>query len=166
MVSAVFCFLLASERQMEILTKNFSSFSFCKNNNNNNILQVLYGRRQRPSEPSRHPRLKRRHIGPVSLFLFSSLSLHPEYSLKIKKKPEILSDFPVSSSFSGLPYFRIFETTPAPTVRPPSRIAKRKPSSIATGAISFAVIVMLSPGITISVPSGSSIEPVTSVVRK
>ena len=30
-------------------------------------------------------------------------------------------------------YFKIFVTTPAPTVRPPSRIAKRNPSSIATG---------------------------------
>ena len=30
---------------------------------------------------------------------------------------------------------KIFATTPAPTVRPPSRIAKRRPSSIAIGAI-------------------------------
>ncbi len=57
-------------------------------------------------------------------------------------------------------------TTPAPTVRPPSRMAKRRPCSIAMGAISSTSIVMLSPGITISVPSGSLIEPVTSVVRK
>ena len=57
-------------------------------------------------------------------------------------------------------------TTPAPTVRPPSRIAKRSPSSIAIGAISVTVIPMLSPGITISVPAGSSQLPVTSVVRK
>jgi hypothetical protein len=63
-------------------------------------------------------------------------------------------------------YSIILATTPAPTVRPPSRMAKRRPSSMAIGAISFTVIVMLSPGITISVPAGSSIEPVTSVVRK
>src|ERR1700722_377453 len=63
-------------------------------------------------------------------------------------------------------YFRTLATTPEPTVRPPSRMAKRRPSSIAIGAISFTVIDTLSPGITISVPSGSSIEPVTSVVRK
>jgi hypothetical protein len=63
-------------------------------------------------------------------------------------------------------YSSIAETTPAPTVRPPSRIAKRRPSSIAIGAIKFTVIAMLSPGITISVPSGSSTVPVTSVVRK
>ena len=30
-------------------------------------------------------------------------------------------------------YSVILDTTPAPTVRPPSRIAKRKPSSIAIG---------------------------------
>ena len=63
-------------------------------------------------------------------------------------------------------YSWILATTPAPTVRPPSRIAKRKPSSIAIGQISSTVILMLSPGITISTPSGSSMLPVTSVVRK
>src|SRR3989442_1657009 len=56
-------------------------------------------------------------------------------------------------------------TTPAPTVRPPSRIANRSPSSSATDVISATSIVMLSPGITISTPSGSLISPVTSVVR-
>src|SRR5690606_7282734 len=63
-------------------------------------------------------------------------------------------------------YSIILATTPAPTVRPPSRMAKRSPSSIAIGWISATVIEMLSPGITISVPCGNSIEPVTSVVRK
>jgi hypothetical protein len=57
-------------------------------------------------------------------------------------------------------------TTPAPTVRPPSRIANRRPSSIAIGAIRFTYIDTLSPGITISVPSGNFTDPVTSVVRK
>src|SRR3989442_13149381 len=33
-------------------------------------------------------------------------------------------------------YFKIFVTTPAPTVRPPSRIANRSCSSIAIGGIS------------------------------
>ncbi len=63
-------------------------------------------------------------------------------------------------------YFRILDTTPAPTVRPPSRMAKRRPASIAIGWISSTVILMLSPGITISAPPASSIAPVTSVVRK
>src|ERR1700722_18570406 len=64
------------------------------------------------------------------------------------------------------PYFKILVTTPAPTVRPPSRIANRSPSSIAIGVISSIVICTLSPGITISIPAGSSTDPVTSVVRK
>ena len=53
------------------------------------------------------------------------------------------------------PYSIIFATTPAPTVRPPSRIAKRSFSSIAIGTISCTSIDTLSPGITISVPDGS-----------
>src|SRR5208282_2196935 len=60
----------------------------------------------------------------------------------------------------------ILATTPEPTVRPPSRMAKRSFSSIAIGTISSTAIVTLSPGITISVPSGSWTMPVTSVVRK
>src|SRR5437764_9022647 len=63
-------------------------------------------------------------------------------------------------------YFAIEVTTPAPTVRPPSRIAKRSPWSMATGWISSISMFVLSPGMTISWPSGSLIAPVTSVVRK
>ena len=63
-------------------------------------------------------------------------------------------------------YLRIFTTVPAPTVRPPSRIAKRRPSSMAIGWIRLTVISVVSPGMTISVPSGSVMIPVTSVVRK
>src|SRR6516164_5322881 len=63
-------------------------------------------------------------------------------------------------------YSMILATTPAPTVRPPSRMAKRRPSSMAIGAISLTVIDTLSPGMTISLSLGSSIAPVTSVVRK
>src|SRR5262249_19039300 len=57
-------------------------------------------------------------------------------------------------------------TTPAPTVRPPSRMAKRSSFSIAMGVISSISIVTLSPGMTISRPCGSFATPVTSVVRK
>ena len=64
------------------------------------------------------------------------------------------------------PYFSMEATTPAPTVRPPSRMAKRRPWSMAIGAISSTSIATLSPGITISTPSGSFTTPVTSVVRK
>ena len=60
----------------------------------------------------------------------------------------------------------MLDTTPAPTVLPPSLIANLSPSSIAIGCISSTVIAMLSPGMTISVPDGNSTEPVTSVVLK
>ena len=63
-------------------------------------------------------------------------------------------------------YLMILATTPEPTVLPPSRIAKRRPSSQAIGVIRVTSIVMWSPGITISTPSGSLMVPVTSVVLK
>jgi len=63
-------------------------------------------------------------------------------------------------------YSTMEATTPAPTVRPPSRMAKRSFSSMAIGTISWTFIVTLSPGITISTPSSSVTTPVTSVVRK
>src|SRR5690349_7957773 len=66
----------------------------------------------------------------------------------------------------GSCYLTISVTVPAPTVRPPSRMAKRTPFSIAIGAISSTSRFTLSPGITISVPSGRVATPVTSVVRK
>ena len=55
--------------------------------------------------------------------------------------------------------------TPAPTVSPPSRMAKFEPFSSATGVISSTVRFTSSPGITISTPAGSVIVPVTSIVR-
>ena len=61
-------------------------------------------------------------------------------------------------------YLSIDVTAPAPTVRPPSRIAKRMPSSTAIGVISSMPISTLSPGMHISWPSGSAMVPVTSVV--
>ena len=63
-------------------------------------------------------------------------------------------------------YLVILVTRPAPTVRPPSRIANRNPSSIAIGFNNSTDISVLSPGITISVPAGNFTVPVTSVVRK
>src|SRR5229473_2588455 len=54
-------------------------------------------------------------------------------------------------------YSKILVTTPAPTVRPPSRMAKRSPSSIAIGVMSSTFSCTLSPGITISVPSGRNL---------
>ena len=63
-------------------------------------------------------------------------------------------------------YSTISETVPAPTVRPPSRMAKRRPFSMAIGAMSVISIWMLSPGMTISTPAGRFATPVTSVVLK
>ena len=63
-------------------------------------------------------------------------------------------------------YLIILVTTPAPTVFPPSLIAKFKFSLIAIGVINFTVNFPSSPGITISVPEGKVTSPVTSVVLK
>src|SRR5262245_32181129 len=52
-------------------------------------------------------------------------------------------------------YSVMLTTTPAPTVLPPSRMAKRCFSSIAIGVISSTSIAALSPGMIISVPAGS-----------
>ena len=76
------------------------------------------------------------------------------------------------SRYTGAQYYRVAsysatsEMVPAPTVRPPSRMANRNPFSIAMGVINSTSIVTLSPGITISTPSGKLATPVTSVVRK
>jgi len=85
----------------------------------------------------------------------------------------VVSDFlSVQSDYCSLttdyfvPYLITSVTCPAPTVLPPSRIAKRNPLSIATGTISFTSMFTLSPGITISLPAGRVICPVTSVVLK
>ena len=71
-----------------------------------------------------------------------------------------------NKSIFRLYYSMIVATRPDPTVRPPSRIAKVRPCSIATGWISSIVISTLSPGMHISVPAGNSQTPVTSVVLK
>src|SRR5215471_16562945 len=63
-------------------------------------------------------------------------------------------------------YSRISLIVPAPTVRPPSRIANLSPFSIAIGVINWISSRVLSPGITISTPSGNCDVPVTSVVLK
>ena len=65
----------------------------------------------------------------------------------------------------GSRYSIMSVTEPAPTVRPPSRIAKRAPFSSATGAISSTLTDVLSPGMIISTPSLRLSVPVTSVVR-
>ncbi len=68
--------------------------------------------------------------------------------------------------FCARNYSMISVTTPEPTVLPPSRIAKRSPTSIAIGVMSSTSIITLSPGLHISTSSGSLMLPVTSVVLK
>ena len=63
-------------------------------------------------------------------------------------------------------YLIILVTTPAPTVLPPSLMAKFKFWLIAIGVINLTLNFPSSPGITISVPDGRVTSPVTSVVRK
>src|SRR5574344_778258 len=82
--------------------------------------------------------------------------------IKYKKNDK---GYPLSFSFANN-YSIISETTPDPTVLPPSRIANLNPFSIAIGVINSISIVMLSRGITISVPVGNSIITVTYVVLK
>jgi len=71
-----------------------------------------------------------------------------------------------SSPVSIAGHSMILVTTPWPTVLPPSRMAKRSFSSIAIGVPRSTTTWRLSPGMTISTPSGSVHWPVTSVVRK
>jgi len=78
----------------------------------------------------------------------------------------VLPTATIARSPAAYAYSMTLATTPAPTVLPPSRMAKRRPCSIAMGAISVTTILMLSPGITISVAAGNSTAPVTSVVLK
>ena len=88
---------------------------------------------------------------------------------KTSRLPEPLlpQTIPIAAVFlKRKTYSLILMTTPEPTVRPPSRIAKRRPSSMAMGVISSTSISTLSPGMHISVPSGRVMIPVTSVVRK
>src|SRR6202158_5086576 len=77
-----------------------------------------------------------------------------------------LGDDPCAHGLCRTDHAITLDTTPAPTVLPPSRMANRSPCSIAIGAISSTTILMLSPGSTISAPSATSSAPVTSVVRK
>ncbi len=91
-----------------------------------------------------------------------------DFNLSKKIAEKMVSDFTNSPphQLRCRPYLITSVTRPAPTVRPPSRIAKRMCCSIAIGVINITSIATLSPGITISTPSGRVISPVTSVVRK
>ena len=116
------------------------------------------------------------HLADKHFTVSNLINLRTILFLEYRKTPETLRfrgilrlDTMLSydnKSIFRLYYSMIVATRPDPTVRPPSRIAKRSPCSIATGWISSIVISTLSPGMHISVPSGRLITPVTSVVLK
>ena len=116
------------------------------------------------------------HLADKCFTITNLINLRIILFLEYRKTPETLRfrgilrlDTTLSydnKSIFRLYYSMIVATRPDPTVRPPSRIAKVRPCSIAIGWISSMVISTLSPGMHISVPSGRLITPVTSVVRK
>src|SRR5467141_142696 len=83
----------------------------------------------------------------------------------LEPDPNLLRQLPCPSPYLYVGYLTTSVTTPAPTVLPPSRIANRSAGSIPIGSPRVISITTLSPGITISTPSGSLTSPVTSVVR-
>src|SRR5687768_5938333 len=132
------------------------------------LLATLFINVRRPQHrPALYPRGQRNRTAYSRARLFSrahnvSCSLIDHRVIKcFQTNPDLASH---CLCLSG--YWIISVTTPAPTVRPPSRIAKRSSFSIAIGLISSISICTLSPGITISTPAGSVTLPVTSVVRK
>ena len=116
------------------------------------------------------------HLADKCFTITNLINLRIILFLEYRKTPETLRfrgilrlDTTLSydnKSIFRLYYSMIVATRPDPTVRPPSRIAKLRPCSIATGWMSSIVISTLSPGIHISVPAGNSQTPVTSVVLK
>src|SRR6266404_5189571 len=134
------------------------------------LARFLVNVRRTQDSPLVLDRRQRNRAGHARAGAFSGLD---DFSRGLIQHSMIVSLQPDSNFFvqhrsyrSYRTYSTTSETVPAPTVLPPSRIAKRKPFSIAIGAISSMFISTLSPGMTISTPSGKCATPVTSVVRK
>ena len=106
-------------------------------------------------------------ISPFATFTSQSYNF-PRHNIKLSFYliQFILIQAILSIDLSSLIYSMISVTTPAPTVLPPSRMANRNSFSNAIGDINSTSMFTLSPGITISTPSGNLIEPVTSNVLK
>src|SRR2546427_380559 len=98
--------------------------------------------------------------------LVRRLVQHPVV-IGLEPDPNLLRHYclPFSLSICDVGYLTTSVTTPAPTVLPPSRMANRSAGSMPIGSPRVMSITTLSPGITISTPSGSLTSPVTSVVR-
>src|SRR5918997_1856669 len=136
-----------------------------------NVLASLPVRRVLPAPRAELPQLDAiRGIAPVfTRVVVTALALLTcqRYQLSHSYPPNHRGETPSRPRRSSVScYSMIWVTTPAPTVRPPSRMAKLRPSSMAMGEINSTSITVLSPGITISTPSSRRISPVTSVVRK
>ena len=112
----------------------------------------------------------------VRYMFFAESAVFAELQL-VRRRPLVFGCGVVSSfafrtcKYYELPHFLplysiISVTTPAPTVLPPSLMAKRSSFSRAMGVTSSTLRVTLSPGMTISTPSGSLAIPVTSVVLR
>ena len=143
------------------------------------LISPLYGFESLPQHSAPRQRSCRRYSEFFALLLseplisplygFESL---PQYSAPRQMQPgcKVHKKAPPGFLLGGADwlcnYAITLDTTPEPTVRPPSRIAKRRPCSMAIGVIRVISMVIWSPGITISTPSGSLMLPVTSVVRK
>jgi len=123
------------------------------------ILLVLLGRIVAALALSACHRDQRTHEFSFTSFQLAGISTHESARGALVRAPRIIANV-----FEY--YSMILVTRPEPTVRPPSRIANLRPSSMAIGWMSSPVMVTLSPGMTISVPSGRCATPVTSVVRK
>ena len=116
------------------------------------------------------------HLADKCFTITNLINLRIILFLEYRKTPETLRfrgilRLDTTLSYDNKSIFRLYysiivATRPDPTVRPPSRIAKVRPCSIAIGWISSMVISTLSPGMHISTPAGSSQTPVTSVVLK
>jgi len=106
-------------------------------------------------------RIRRSYLSPPVSFLLLNWSERFEW---LDRRQANQSGQSIIYTTNGC-YSMILLMTPAPTVRPPSRMAKRLPASSATGTINLTCKLTRSPGMTISTPSGSCTAPVTSMVR-
>lgn len=98
----------------------------------------------------------------VLLLRINKIQCNHDFSLIFFKS---IVNAEVKAKYSnGTPQLITFETTPAPTVLPPSRRANLCPSSRGTADMSSKTAVTLSPGITILTFSGNSTLPVISAV--
>ena len=153
-----------------VRTSKCSRESLSLNGTADHAVDVLLGGQRHGAGDRRTGALSRLHdLGRRAVHLLVVVALEPDSDLLLRH----VVSLPVSVGGGGMRsrpsarrYLTISVTTPAPTVRPPSRIAKRRPWSMAIGWPSSISMFVLSPGMTISWPSGSLIEPVTSVVRK